>query len=278
MMPHSRTRRNSARTAARAPRAPGRDSPASPSVPPFRPCCIAIVPLDFERRRSNEQRARENGLCCRCRDCAIASSPARSAMRVGEFGGRHVIRVHVVDRAGDRGAQAVDRKARNAADAGDAGVNFAQLSALPTPSEVTTPMPVTAMTGRPALSRVASRLPLAICRSFIRPVRSAPALRRANCRRWSPTAWAKAAGLSPLSPLPAGANSLPCSMTAQAMPRLADELSIDPVSDIRAGIADGKPDLREHAQLRRRRRFEPAGAGNDGGAACGRRSGAIAFH
>src|SRR5580658_859327 len=33
--------------------------------------------------------------------------------------------------------------------------NFAQLSSLPTPSEVTTPMPVTAIIGRPALSRCA---------------------------------------------------------------------------------------------------------------------------
>ena len=34
-------------------------------------------------------------------------------------------------------------------------LSFAQLSDLPTPSEVTTPMPVTATMGRPFLSRVA---------------------------------------------------------------------------------------------------------------------------
>ena len=34
-------------------------------------------------------------------------------------------------------------------------LSFAQLSVFPTPSEVTTPIPVTAMMGRPFLSRVA---------------------------------------------------------------------------------------------------------------------------
>src|ERR1700677_4336936 len=33
-------------------------------------------------------------------------------------------------------------------------VNFDQLAAFPTPREVTTPIPVTAITGRPSLSRV----------------------------------------------------------------------------------------------------------------------------
>jgi len=37
-------------------------------------------------------------------------------------------------------------------------VNFAQLSDLPTPSEVTTPIPVTATTGRPFLSRVVAAI------------------------------------------------------------------------------------------------------------------------
>ena len=62
-------------------------------------------------------------------------------------------------------------------------VSFAQLSDLPTPSEVTTPMPVTAMTGRPALSTIVAALAMTL--SLNRPVRSAPALRRANCLRWS---------------------------------------------------------------------------------------------
>ena len=38
-------------------------------------------------------------------------------------------------------------------------VSFAQLSALPAPSEVTTPMPVTTTIGRPNLSRVAVMVP-----------------------------------------------------------------------------------------------------------------------
>ena len=46
---------------------------------------------------------------------------------------------------------------------------------------------------------------------------------------------------------------------------IGHELSIDAMPDIRAGIADRKPDLLEHRQLRRSCRFEPGGAGNDGG-------------
>ena len=61
-------------------------------------------------------------------------------------------------------------------------VSLAQLSALPAPSEVTTPMPVTTTTGRPALSLVddMARSPSAD------PLRPARGLRRANARRRSP--------------------------------------------------------------------------------------------
>ena len=47
--------------------------------------------------------------------------------------------------------------------------------------------------------------------------------------------------------------------------QIGRELGIDPMPDIRTGIADGKADLLEHAQLRRSRRLEPGGAGNDRG-------------
>ena len=44
-------------------------------------------------------------------------------------------------------------------------VSFAQLSDVPMPSEVTTPIPVTAMIGRPFLSRVAVVIPLSFSRA-----------------------------------------------------------------------------------------------------------------
>ena len=114
-----------------------------------------------------------------------------------------------------RGLQPVGRKARDRADAGLARRSAcAQLSALPAPSEVTTPMPVTTTIGRPALSCVAPSPAL--------PQSTASTSARPSPRQWpTPVTTTCASGPSIGRSTPdasAGGNS---AATAAAPPRRA---------------------------------------------------------
>ncbi len=80
---------------------------------------FAIMPLQFKRRRRDEQRARKMIFAA---DAGLSHRffGGEECDARGEVGGRHVVRVGGVDRSRDGGPQAVDRKPRDAPDAGDA--------------------------------------------------------------------------------------------------------------------------------------------------------------
>src|SRR5580700_10308761 len=137
-------------------------------------------------------------------------------------------------------------------------VSFAQLSSLPTPSALTTPIPVTATMGRPALSRLPMMLPstdpLDQSQSFAAPIADAgdDHLRQAG----GTIAGIAAAGRrKQLAVLERGAGD----------PQIGRKLGLDPMPDIRTGVANGKAEFLERAAFRRGRGLYPAGAGNDGG-------------
>ena len=78
-----------------------------------------VGPLDFERRRREKQRSGKTALRA---DAGLGdrlfAGEARDAL--GKLGRRHAFLISRIDRAGDGRAQAFGRKARDAADAGDA--------------------------------------------------------------------------------------------------------------------------------------------------------------
>src|ERR1700683_3168653 len=122
-------------------------------------------------------------------------------------------------------------------------VNFAQLSDLPTPSEVTTPAPVTAMTGRPALSRVGALAmtlspsidPLDQRQPFAPPIADAgddDLGQRSRTFAHVPSA-RRGEQLAMLERRASDA-------------QISNELGIDRMPDIGSGIADGKPNFLEH--------------------------------
>src|SRR5580704_13179086 len=137
-------------------------------------------------------------------------------------------------------------------------VSFAQLSSLPTPSALTTPMPVTATMGRPALSRFAmitlSTDALDQGKSFAAPIADAG---DDNLRQAGRTiAGIAAAGRrEQLAVLERGAGD----------PQIGRELGLDPMPDIRTGIANGKAKFLKRVAFRRGCGLHPAGAGNNAG-------------
>lgn len=112
----------------------------------------ALRPLDFDRCNRKEERAGESALAP-MPACSSASSVTSSAIRsdrpVEENGStltKSTVPAIVVFRP-STGKRVMVRMPDSPA------TSFAQLSALPLPSEVMMPMPVTTTTGRPNLSR-----------------------------------------------------------------------------------------------------------------------------
>ena len=82
-----------------------------------------VLPFYFERRRRQAQRTGKTAGRCDAgfRDRFFAGEDGHA---LGQLCRRHVIPIDLVGSAGDRGAQPLDWKARNAADAGHAAGQF----------------------------------------------------------------------------------------------------------------------------------------------------------
>ena len=177
----------------------------------------AIGPLDFERRQSNEQGAGKVALAADAQlsDRLFAGEKSDTLRQLGR---RHIVLVHVIGRPGDRGAHAVEGKARDAADAGGAGSQFRPIVGL-------------ADAERGDNAHAGDGDDRTACLIARRWACHEPLLHSARVTSASPsprqlptlvtTTWDSDGGVAPLSPLPAGANSLPCSSTAEAMPIFA---------------------------------------------------------
>ena len=118
-----------------------------------------LRPFDFDRRDREEQRSGKIAFAADARPASSASSVAISASRsvrpVEENGStvtKSTVPAIVVFRP-SIGKRVMVRMPDSPA------VSFAQLSALPAPSDVTTPMPVTTTIGLPNLSRGAVMFP-----------------------------------------------------------------------------------------------------------------------
>ncbi len=146
---------------------------------------LPLRPFEFDRRHRDEQRAREVALFGRCRLGRPPPRPPSIARRSESMRRAEGLDRDEVDGAADRGAQSLGREAGDAREC-PSGRPSAPPSCppAPAPSEVTTPMPVTATSGRPCASRVAC----AMLTSLTAASRGAPRLRRANARRRSTTA------------------------------------------------------------------------------------------
>ena len=75
-----------------------------------------IRPFDFERRQCEKQRSGKMAFAADARlRNRLLTGQERDALR--KLGRGHVIVVHIVNRAGDRGAQTIEREPRDTADA-----------------------------------------------------------------------------------------------------------------------------------------------------------------
>src|SRR6516164_6891634 len=143
-------------------------------------------------------------------------------------------------------------------------LSLAQLSVLPMPSEVTTPIPVMAITGRPALSRcalavglLAAMMPLSIHpveqrQTFAAPIAHTGDNDLAQARR-ARAGIARSSRGEQFAVVDDGA----------ANSQIRHELGVDAMADIGAGIADREPNFLKHRKLGRGRWFKPGGAGNN---------------
>src|SRR5580700_8407340 len=174
----------------------------------------AVMPFDLERRRGEEQRTGKARLATDAglRDGFFAGEDG-DALR--QFGGRHIVFVDVVDGAGDGGAQPFGRETRDGANAGLAGGQFRPIVFFADAERADHADAGDGDDGTAGFVALAHDGPLQPTRSTSASPspRQLPTLVTITCD--SPD------GLSPVSPLPAGANSLPCSSAAQAIPRLA---------------------------------------------------------
>src|SRR5580704_15562621 len=174
----------------------------------------ALMPLDFERRRGEEQRT---GKACFAADAGLGdglfAGDDGDALR--QFRGRHIVFVEVVDGAGDGGAQSFGWETRDGANARLPGRQFRPIVFLADAERADDADAGDGDDGTAGFVALAHDSPLQPIRSTSASPspRQLPTLVTTTCD--SPD------GLSPVSPLPAGANSLPCSMAAQAIPRLA---------------------------------------------------------
>src|ERR1700744_4698293 len=163
-------------------------------------------------------------------------------------------------------------------------VSFAQLSAAPTPSEVTTPIPVTATMGRPFLSCVALVMRFPFCSVQARYAKPEAGFRGRSCsakhslhafnQRQTLAAPIADPGHDHLRQVRWTFPEIPRSRRREQLamldrragnPDIGNELGLHAMTDIRTGIANRKADLPERDLLGRRRGLEPRRAGNDGG-------------
>src|ERR1700728_4813879 len=154
-------------------------------------------------------------------------------------------------------------------------VSLAQLSAVPTPSEVTTPIPVTATIGRPFLSCVAlvMRLSPKVDQSMIRKGGSC-SKRSLHALHQRETLAAPVAdgGDDHLRQVRRTRSEIPRARRREQLamldrragdPNVGHKLRLDAMTDIRTGIANRKADLLERDLFGRGRRLEPRCAGDD---------------
>src|SRR6266480_123942 len=154
------------------------------------------------------------------RNCLLAGQK-RDPFRKRRW--RHVVLVDVIDGAGDCGAQAVERKTRNAPDTGFAGGQFRPIVGL---ADAERRDNAHAGDGNHrAASLVAMRASRGLACSHNALLQFARSSRAKPSPRQLPmlvtTTWRRPSGLAPASPDPIGANNLPCSIAAQPIPRLA---------------------------------------------------------
>ena len=186
-------------------------------------------------------------------DCAIASSAARSASRSRQLRratAARPARNRPCRRCGSCRPSVGKRVMRWMPDL--PAVSLAQLSALPAPSEVTTPMPVTTTIGRPALSVMRRHAAL------LQPTASTSA--RPSPRQWPTpvtTTCFSGAVHRPLDARVVGRRKQTTTADARARPaRIHRKLRLEPMTEIGAGGAHGKS--RDARRGRRAPRRSPA--------------------
>ena len=176
----------------------------------------AIGPFDFERRRREKERTGKIALGA---DAGLGDGFIAGEERnaLGQLRRRHGVAIDLVHRAGDGGAQPFGRKARDAPDAGNAAGKLGPVVGL---ADAERSDDADAGDGDDrtvlviACCRCHTALLQATCSISASPSpRQLPTLVTTTCDR--------PGGLDPMSPVPAGADSLPCSIAAQAMARLA---------------------------------------------------------
>src|SRR4029077_562185 len=174
----------------------------------------AVMPFDLERRCGEEQRTRKAAFAA---DAGLGDGffAGEDGDALRQLRGRHVVLVDVVDGAGDRGAQPLGRKAADGANAGLPGGELRPIVFLADAKRADDADAGDGDDGTAGFVTLAHDAPLQPIRSTSASPspRQLPTLVTITCDRPE--------GLSPVSPLPPAASSLPCSSAAQAIPRLA---------------------------------------------------------
>ena len=176
----------------------------------------AIGPFDFERRRREKQRSGEMAVRA---DAGLRNGfvAGEQGDAFGELRRRHGIPIHLIDRAGDGGAQTFGGKARDAPDAGAAAGKLRPIVGL---ADAERGDDADAGDGDDGTAFL-----IACCGCHVALLQWTRSSSASPSPRQLPTPVTticdRSGGLDPTSPVPVGANSLPCSITVQAMAILA---------------------------------------------------------
>ena len=175
-----------------------------------------LGPFYFERRRREKQRSGKMALTAdrRFRNRLFAGERRHTLRQLGR---RHVIAIYVVDRARDGGPQPCGRKSRNLSDAGNAAGQFRPIGGL---ADAKRGNDADAGDGDNRTAELVSRF----CghRSFLQSTRSISASPSPRQLATAVTTTCdRSGGPAPASAGPPAGYSLPWSIAAQAIARLA---------------------------------------------------------